>query len=125
MPNSTPMFEPMRKLCGRAGRGLRRELEKERAELKELGMAGMNALLADWIEPELLRPAASGDGSRRRVFDVATTFQAFLWQALHAQAPCRDAVREVQAARLASGQSIPDSATAAYCQARTRLAVPR
>jgi hypothetical protein len=125
MLNTTPMFEPMRKLCGRAGGGMRKALETERTQLAGQGMEGMNALLADWIEPELLRPQKKGAGSRRRVFDLATTFQAFLWQALHAQAPCRDAVRQVQAARLASKEPMPDGATGAYCQARARLPVKR
>jgi Transposase DDE domain len=116
MPNQTPMFEPMRKLCGRAAGGVKSALEKQRARLAEQGMAGMNALLGDWIEPELLRPQKKGAGSRRRVFDLATTFQAFLWQALHAQASCRDAVREVQGARLANNQPMPDSSTGGYCQ---------
>lgn len=119
------MFEQMRKLNGRRPRSLRFELERERERLSRTGMAGMSALLADWIKPELLQPTQRGDGSRQRVFDLATTFQAFLWQELQGQAPCRDAVREVQAVRLASGQVLPGSATSAFCQARARLPIAR
>ncbi len=37
MPNWTPMFEPMRKLCGRAEGGVRQALETRRAQLAEQG----------------------------------------------------------------------------------------
>ena len=37
------------------------------------------------------------------------------------QPPCREAVRRVQAWRVASKRSVPDESTSGYCQARARL----
>jgi hypothetical protein len=125
MPSETPMFASMRKLNGSAPHSLRQQLEARRAALGQRGMSELNALLGRFVEPELLAPATQGPCSRNRVFDLATTTQAFLWQALHAQAPCRDAVLQVQAARQAAGQPLCDARTSAYCQARARLPLER
>jgi hypothetical protein len=125
MPSKTPMFALMRPLKGSAPRSVRRQLEVQRAALRQQGMSELNAVLERFVEPGILAPADEGQCSRRRVFDMATTTQAFLWQALHSQAPCRDAVLQVQATRLAAGQPLCDTRTSAYCQARARLPLER
>ena len=121
----TPMFDSMRKLSGRKSGGLRKALETQRKELSRYGMAEMNALLGQWIDPKLFKPQDEGAFSRKRVFDFGTTFQAFLWQVLHRQASCRAAVRHVQSSRFASRDNIPETSTGAYCQARNNLPMSR
>ncbi len=100
-------------------------LEARRRRAAALGSGGLGALLGEVLGADLLEPPAEGTGSRRRVFDVATTFGAFLWQALNAQASCRQAVLQVQAQRAAAGLSLPLGATSAFCQARAGLPVSR
>src|SRR5690606_25219179 len=104
MSKKTPMFEAMRKLCGRQRKGDRARMEDEKRKIMEQGFAGMNAMIGGWIDPGLLKPQKQGSGSRSRIFDVATTFQGFLWQALQGQSSCREVVREVQAMRVAHGK---------------------
>jgi hypothetical protein len=125
MSSKTPMFASMRHLSGSAPRRVRQQLEAQRTALRPRGMSELNAVLERFVDPGVLAPTGQGQCSRQRVFDVATTTQAFLWQALHAQAPCRDAVLQVQASRLAAGQPLCDARTSAYCQARARLPLER
>lgn len=119
------MFESMRKLSGRRRGGLKKALEAKRKELSRYGMTEMNAMLGQWVDPELFRAESKGCFSRRRLFDFGTTFQAFLWQVLQGQASCREAVRQVQTSRFASSDKIPETSTVAYCQARSRLPMKR
>lgn len=49
----TPMYETMRKLSGRMRGGLRKTLEAKRRELSRYGMTEMNAMLGQWVDPEL------------------------------------------------------------------------
>ena len=100
-------------------------LRARRRQAASLGSGGLGELLGNVLGEELLGPQPEGTGSRRRVFDVATTFQAFLWQALNAQASCRQAVLQVQAQRAAAGLALPLGATSAFCQARAGLPVGR
>ena len=116
------MFPGWNALAGRAAKSLRTRAEEERRRLSAEGLAGMSALLEGWVDPQLFAPASAGPGSRRRIFDTATTFHAFLWQTLDGQASCREAVHQVQLARAAvKGGTLPESFTAAYCQARSRM----
>lgn len=62
-----------------------------------------------------------GSSRRRRVFTPMATFWSFLAQVLSPAQPCREAVRQVQAARRRRQQSRIGSGTGAYCQARRRL----
>jgi hypothetical protein len=119
------MFASMRQLSGSAPRSVRRQLEAQRSALRSRGMNELSSVLDRFVDPAILAPTGQGECSRQRIFDLATTTQAFLWQALHAQAPCRDAVLQIQAARMASGQSLCDARTSAYCQARARLPLER
>ena len=119
------MFEPMRKLMGRCGRSLRRAMEAERSELLRQGFGGMTRVLSRWIDPKLMAPEHTGSFSRVRLFDFATTVQGFLWQVLQGQAPCREVVQQVQATRGTQNAKIPDSGTAADCQARAKLPMTR
>lgn len=60
-------------------------------------------------------------GCRRRVFTPAATFWSFLAQVLSPTQPCRETVRQVQAARHRRRKSTICSGSSAYCQARRRL----
>jgi hypothetical protein len=68
----------------------------------------------------MLYGPASGAWSRDRVYGLARTFWGFVWQAVHAHAPCRAVVRQIQTALAVSGVRV-DGSTSAYCQARGRL----
>jgi len=83
---------------------------------------GLASLVGRFIPPEIFAPAA---GERSRVFPPWVTFIAFLGQVLSRGSACREAVRRVQAWATASRQPMPDSSTSAYCQARSRLGLPR
>ena len=72
------------------------------------------------IQPGLVSRQASGEWSRDRVYGLARTFWGFVWQAVHAHAPCRAVVRQIQTALAGSGVRV-DGSTSAYCQARSRL----
>ena len=125
MSAKTPMFPGWSALAGRASTSARARATARRHQLAQQGLAGMAALMDGLIAPELLAPAATGTGSRRRVFDTATTFHAFLWQLLAGQASCRAALQQVPLARAAAPKAarvtVPGSSTSAYCQARGRL----
>ena len=119
------MFPGWSALAGRASTSALARATAQRQQLAHQGLAGMAALMAGYLEPGLLAPAATGTGSRRRVFDTATTFHALLWQLLAGQASCRAALQQVPLARAAAPKAarvtVPGSSTSAYCQARGRL----
>jgi hypothetical protein len=60
-------------------------------------------------------------GLRKRVFPPLVTFWNFLSQVLSPGQPCREAVRQTQAARKRRRARAISSTTSAYCQARRRL----
>jgi hypothetical protein len=101
------------RLCGRRTRP-----ESEKLREKADGLHGLAALVAGFIPAKLLR---LGEGQRDRVFTPWVTFVAFLGQVLTRNSSCREAVRNVQAWRMASRRSVPDDNSSAYCQARARL----
>ena len=125
MPAKTPMFPGWSALAGRASTSALARATAQRQQLAHQGLAGMAALMAGYLEPGLLAPAATGTGSRRRLCDTATTFHALLWQLLAGQASCRAALQQVQLARAAAPKAarvtVPGSSTNAYGQARGRL----
>jgi hypothetical protein len=70
-----------------------------------------------------LAPTKAGANSRRRLFSLENTFWVFLFQVLTPGCACREAVRKFQAWWLARGDDGSSASTAAYCQARGRLAL--
>jgi hypothetical protein len=82
-------------------------------------MSNLAGVLAGLIPPQQL-DRLRRFGCRRRVFTPAATFWSFLAQVLSPAQPCRETVRQVQAARRRRKSSIC-SGTGAYCQARRRL----
>jgi hypothetical protein len=71
--------------------------------------------------PATLMERLSHEGQRRRLFAALTTFWGFLAQVLSPGQPCREALRQIQAARRRQGRSAICSCTSAYCKARRRL----
>jgi len=57
------------------------------------------------IQPGLVSRQASGEWSRDRVYGLARTFWGFVWQAVHAHAPCRAVVRQIQT-KTTKGQAV-------------------
>lgn len=98
------------RLCGRRAAA-------PAADLAAAPLDGLAAVVARFIPATVF----AGVGERQRVFTAWVTFCAFLGQVLQRGASCREAVRRVQAWRLADGLAAPDDSSAAYCQARARL----
>ena len=88
-------------------------------------LPGLEDILTQVIDPQLLAPEAQGDHSRQRHFDFATTLLAFLWQAMHGQASCQQALMQIQAVRAEQGRPIIPSDTGPFCTARSNLPVRR
>lgn len=74
------------------------------------------------LDPSLLKPNASRDYSRERIYSLARTFWCWIWQVLQANTSCREVVRQVQALFALHGRSV-DEGSAAYCQARSKLSL--
>lgn len=102
------------RLCGRPKQENARQL---RAQSNALD--GLAALVARFVPVEIFDQAVG----RERVFTPWVTFVAFLGQVLSRGSACREAVRRVQAWRVAQKRSIPSENTSAYCQARARLPI--
>lgn len=112
----TPLFPFARHLGRRAVRA---------AVQKCQSLPGVEDVLTHLIDPQLLAPEAEGDFSRQRHFDFATTFLASLWQALHGQASCEQAIMQIQAVRAQQGRPMIPSDTGPYCAARSKLPLRR
>jgi hypothetical protein len=104
------------RLCGR-----RRRAESERVRQQARRLDGFAGLVAKFIPPELFNLT---EDQRNRIYSPWVTFIAFLSQVLTRGSACREAVRRVQAWRLASKQTLPDKNTCGYCTARRRLGLP-
>lgn len=101
------------RLCGRPRRAQSQQLRESSERLD-----GLAELVARFIARELFK---GGKGQRSRIYTPWITFIAFLSQVLTRGSACREAVRRVQAWRLATKQTLPSESTSAYCQARARL----
>src|SRR5437016_7520770 len=83
----------------------------------------LEVLLGRFIPTFLLSQSDEGPNSRDRVYSVRRTFWAFLWQAFHPQAACREVVRQLLAS--GHGQAVMRPGSAGYCRARDRLSRER
>jgi hypothetical protein len=100
-------------LCGRAAGAAAARIQ-HRAQRCD----GLAALVARFIPMAGFAPGAN---RRERIYSPWVTFIAFLGQVLSRGSACREAVRRVQAWRVAGRCAAPDESTSAYCQARARL----
>ena len=102
---------------GLVGRARNRTLRDYRCNV-ESANAGKPNHLRGWyghlIAKACLEPRA---GERKRGIDRECLFWSFLGQVLR-NGSCRDALQEIQAARVADGLSTLSSSTASYCRAR-------
>jgi hypothetical protein len=80
-------------------------------------VAGVVGDLIPTLQIERLRASSR----RRRVFTPIATFWSFLTQVLSPMQPCRETVRQLQAARRRRRKCRIYSGTGGYCQARRRL----
>jgi hypothetical protein len=122
MRTSTPFFAGFHRLLfGRAQRSAQQQLHLQRQAFEQATLCQLGKVCAPWVPTRLLKPNASGDHSRRRLFPQSLTFWAFLSQVMSPGSPCRETVRKVQAWYAARRRPCPGSGTAAYCRARSRL----
>jgi hypothetical protein len=123
MRNTTPFFAGFHRLLfGRAQRSARDQLRAQAQAFEQASLCQLGKVCAPWVPARLLKPTERGAHSRRRFFPQSLTFWAFLSQVLSPESPCRETVRKVQAWYAARRQPRPASGTAAYCNARSRLA---
>jgi hypothetical protein len=111
----TPVFPHWRARLAAFGRRTR--------ALRNKTMPHLEKLFAHVLPPGLLSQADEGLNSRDRLYSVRCTFWAFLWQVLNG-APCREALRQIQAILCLSSGKTADEGTSGYCQARARLPLP-
>jgi hypothetical protein len=83
----------------------------------------LQVMFGRFIPDFLLSQSDEGPNSRDRVYSVRRTFWAFLWQAFHPQAACREVVRQLLAS--GQGQAVMQHGNAGYCRARERLSGER
>jgi len=101
------------RLCGRKAGAAASHMQGKADRLD-----GLAALVARFIPAKIFAP---GQTQRERVYTPWVTFVSFLGQVLTRGSSCREAVRRVQAWRVAARRTRPDGNTSAYCQARARL----
>ena len=103
------------RLCGR-----RPQPEAVRLREKADRLNGLAALVARFITKQVFGLDAD---QRDRIYTPWATFVAFLGQVLTRGSSCREAVRQVQAWRMAARRGVPNDKTGGYCQARGRLSL--
>lgn len=114
MENSTPYLPGFTQRLGRR----RTAVNATRLRERSTKFNGLAALVARFIPADMF---ALESGQRKRVFTAWVTFIAFFGQVLSRGSTCREAVRGVQAWRVADRLKPPNGNTSAYCQARDRL----
>jgi hypothetical protein len=125
MRNPTPFFAALKPLLfGRPPRQGSTPFCHSSSAAASQALCRLRDTFGFLIPDTLLARQECGPNSRDRVFSSLITFWAFLSQVLCPDAPCRDAVRKVQA--WWALQALPplegvSASTSAYCQARLRL----
>jgi len=113
----TPDFAPW---AGRFARQLQKWRSTRTATLHQFEL-----LVGPWIPHWRLAQQDEGPHSRDRLWNLRLVFWTFLWQVAQAGASCREAIRQAQALRTASGAQPPPNTTSPYCQARSALPLER
>lgn len=83
-------------------------------------MSDLAGVVGHWISAQQ-RTHLRRSGRRKRLFTPMATFWNFLAQVLSPGQPCRETVRQIQAARRRRHKPAISSHTGAYCQSRSRL----
>ena len=115
--NATPFFPALRPVLA----PMKSRLRSAVAPLRRATLSQLERVLAPALPQDLLRRPASGDHSRRRVYDLPCTFWGWLWQVLQANTSCREVVSQLDSMRQLLGLAPVDEGTSAYCQARAKL----
>jgi hypothetical protein len=126
MDQTTPFLPGISR--GLFGCHRRSQLDRLRLQTEQLRQATLSRLceiFGPWLPSALLAQSLQGANSRKRIYPVCLTFWAFLSQVLNPGSSCREMVRKVQVWSGQQHQSLPDSGTSAYCQARARLPLER
>jgi hypothetical protein len=85
-------------------------------------LSELPGVFASLVPEALIHALGHGEDGRLRLYTPLVTFWAFLSQAVNPEASCRETVRRIQAAQVATtGHSDASSDSSAYCQARRRL----
>lgn len=125
MQNLTPLFPGFHlQTLRRPPRSAQQKLAETLEQLRQKSFSQLGECLGQFIPTPYLRPTKSGALSRRRVFSKENTFWAFFSQVLDADGGCQEVVRKIQAVAAMQANPLPSSSTAAYCQARKKLALP-
>jgi len=95
-------------------------LQRFHRHLAGEALSNLAGMLGTLIPKQQLDPLRQS-GLRKRVLSLLVTFWNFLSQVLSPGQPCREAVRQPQAARKPCRADAISSTTSAYCQARRRL----
>ena len=90
--------------------------------LAQMRLSELPGVFASLVPEALIHALGHGEDGRLRLYTPLVTFWAFLSQAVNPEASCRETVRRIQAAQVATtGHSDASSDSSAYCQARRRL----
>ena len=95
-------------------------LQRFHRRLAGEALSNLAGIFGDLLPKQLLDQLRQS-GHRKRVFTPLATFWNFLSQVLSPGQPCRETVRQTQAARRRSRKRAIAATTGAYCQARLRL----
>jgi hypothetical protein len=98
-------------------------IARSREKLKRQSDSGIGGV---WAQrgAEVVEAACRANGHRwrDRCWTPLQVFWTFLWQVLHVDSSCREAVAAVLAQQAGTGQpSLPSADPSAYCQARKRI----
>ena len=126
MLNTTPFLPGIsHSLSGRQRRSQLDQLRAQSAHWRQATLSRLCEIFGPWLPAALFAPTDHGLNSRQRTYPLNLTFWAFLSQVLSPGSSCREIVRKVQAWYAPQATALPDSGTSAYCQARSRLPLPR
>lgn len=95
-------------------------LAQSRSVLKGQLRSGKAAILSQ-RDVGAIADLCQAVGCRDRFWTPVQVFWTFLWQVLHVDSSCREAVAEALAQRAAVGEPLASDDPTAYCQARKRL----
>jgi hypothetical protein len=126
MRQNTPFLPGLsHRLLGRQRRCQLDQLRAQSEQWRQSTLSRLCEIFGPWLPAVLLAPTAKGLNSRQRTYPLDLTFWAFLSQVLSPGSSCREIVRKIQAWYAPQNKRLPDSGTSAYCQARSRLPLPR
>ena len=119
MSEYTPLLPDFPVRFGRPRKNISLKI-KEDLKSQENTLSNLKQFLSPWLSFSRLAKSSNGQNSRERVYDMTTTFLAYLLQLLNNES-CLSAVKRIQSWRKYNNLSIPSSFTGSYCKARLRF----